>query len=451
MTITNDYGATNSLPATLTVITLPPVITSSPVSQSVGLGSNATFTVTAAGSQPLSYQWTFNGTNIVYATNNSLVLSNIQLTAAGDYSVTVINPYGTTNSIPLQLTVLTFPPQITYQTTSHSVLSSHSDTLVVSVTGTGPINYQWRYNQVPLLGETNWWLNLNDIRTNQAGIYSVSVSSPYGSTNSADIALTVTISAGYVFFTGGVSASTRVFTNSQSGGVATGYTSTNGGAYFYALFASDTKTNVNGWTNSILGTANLNYAFNDPGWTFVAYGTNRSVAGRYGAMNPDANGYTLVPGIEGGALARFVLIGWSTNIGNNLDDLKNWFNNGSVAFDGWIGQSSIGALLPLGDGGVLPTPGLVVPSFTLGLASPVLNRSYTLTTPALILQATRSGSAIKLSWPTSAGSYAVQVASKPGGPWSDPTPAYSVTQEGTNSVVTVPTANQMQFYRLMIQ
>src|ERR1019366_8014598 len=48
-----------------TVVTgTPPSIVTQPQSQTVGVGSNVTFTVTASGTAPLSYQWRLNGTNI---------------------------------------------------------------------------------------------------------------------------------------------------------------------------------------------------------------------------------------------------------------------------------------------------------------------------------------------------------------------------------------------------
>ena len=59
----------------------------------------------AAGTPPLSYQWSFNSNNIVNATNATLTLANVQLTNAGNYSVTVTNLYGATNSATAVLTV----------------------------------------------------------------------------------------------------------------------------------------------------------------------------------------------------------------------------------------------------------------------------------------------------------------------------------------------------------
>ena len=50
---------------------IPPSITTQPQGQSVSQGANATFTVAATGTTPLSYQWRLYGTNIAGATASS--------------------------------------------------------------------------------------------------------------------------------------------------------------------------------------------------------------------------------------------------------------------------------------------------------------------------------------------------------------------------------------------
>ncbi len=89
---------------------IPPTIAVQPQSQTNLVGQTATFNVTAVGAQPLSYQWSFNGTNIAGATATTLMLGNVQLTNAGIYSVLVSNSAGTLVSSNAVLTVLTSPP-----------------------------------------------------------------------------------------------------------------------------------------------------------------------------------------------------------------------------------------------------------------------------------------------------------------------------------------------------
>jgi hypothetical protein len=59
-----------------------------------------------SGTKPLGYQWYFNVTNaIANATSNLLTLTNVRLSDAGGYSVTVTNAAGSTNSATAPLTV----------------------------------------------------------------------------------------------------------------------------------------------------------------------------------------------------------------------------------------------------------------------------------------------------------------------------------------------------------
>jgi hypothetical protein len=82
-------------------------------------GSNAVFTVLAAGSPTLGYQWSFNGTNLTDGTHitgsltPTLTILNVQPGDAGNYRVTVTNLYGVAVSSNAVLTVMptcTKPP-----------------------------------------------------------------------------------------------------------------------------------------------------------------------------------------------------------------------------------------------------------------------------------------------------------------------------------------------------
>jgi len=77
----------------------PPLITLQPVSQTVKMGANVTFLVTATGPLPpgiwltkptLSYQWRQNG-KPVGGNNPTLILNNVGRAQNGTYSVTVTN------------------------------------------------------------------------------------------------------------------------------------------------------------------------------------------------------------------------------------------------------------------------------------------------------------------------------------------------------------------------
>lgn len=76
----------------------PPVITVNPVSQIVGSGGSALFEVLATGTQPLNYQWFFNGQPITNATGPFYGISNVQSENAGSYHATVANFFGSVTS-----------------------------------------------------------------------------------------------------------------------------------------------------------------------------------------------------------------------------------------------------------------------------------------------------------------------------------------------------------------
>lgn len=82
-----------------------PVWLAQPVAQTVKLGTNVSFTASASGLPAANYQWRFNGTNILGATNSSYALAFVAQTNAGNYSVTASNFMGivTSTNAPLAL------------------------------------------------------------------------------------------------------------------------------------------------------------------------------------------------------------------------------------------------------------------------------------------------------------------------------------------------------------
>lgn len=85
--------------------TQQPVITNQPQNISVALGNTATFSVTATGSTPLSYQWRKNAVTISGATSSSYSISSVSSGSAGIYSVVVSNTAGSATSNDATLTV----------------------------------------------------------------------------------------------------------------------------------------------------------------------------------------------------------------------------------------------------------------------------------------------------------------------------------------------------------
>jgi uncharacterized delta-60 repeat protein len=99
----NSYGAVTSSVARLTVD--DPLILTQPANQYGNAGSNATFSVSAFGASPLSYQWYKAGAVLNGATDSSLILSNLQSSDAGNYNVVVRNAFGSVTSSLATLTL----------------------------------------------------------------------------------------------------------------------------------------------------------------------------------------------------------------------------------------------------------------------------------------------------------------------------------------------------------
>ncbi len=89
---------------TLTVGT-PPAITDQPLSATKIIGESVTFSVTASGTAPLSYQWRKDGASISGATSSIYTIPSVVLSDAGSYDVVVSNAYGSVNSNTATLTV----------------------------------------------------------------------------------------------------------------------------------------------------------------------------------------------------------------------------------------------------------------------------------------------------------------------------------------------------------
>jgi len=99
--VSTSVGSVTSSVATLTVI--DPVITRHPEHQSRNPGETVAFSVTAAGTLPVSYQWRKDGETVPGATDSVLSITNLQQTHLGAYSVVVANSYGSATSEVAQL------------------------------------------------------------------------------------------------------------------------------------------------------------------------------------------------------------------------------------------------------------------------------------------------------------------------------------------------------------
>lgn len=76
------------------------------------VGQSVTFSVTADGTQPFTYQWAKNGAAIVGATAATYVIPTAAATDAASYTVTVANAAGSTQSDTGTLLIIVPPANV---------------------------------------------------------------------------------------------------------------------------------------------------------------------------------------------------------------------------------------------------------------------------------------------------------------------------------------------------
>lgn len=153
-------------------------------------GASATYSVTATGTSPITYQWYFNGNSISGAISSSYIIAQVDTVDEGDYYCIVTNSCNSVQSATLTLTV-NETPQITQQSSGTSLCSGSNINLSVSVEGTNPLSYQWYKTGVAINGSTNSNLALYQVGSQDAGTYKCTVSNSCGSVSSSDISIVV--------------------------------------------------------------------------------------------------------------------------------------------------------------------------------------------------------------------------------------------------------------------
>ena len=193
--VVNGVGSVISDTVHLTV-GQPPIITVQPVNLIVKKGDATTFSVTAIGTPILYYQWFKDG---VGTTNfgPSFSLINVTTNSAGNYYVVITNAYGTLQSSTINLNVLEGPTIITQPV---SITSRYTSNVTFSVTAIGnpSPSYQWKKGGVNIVGATSNVLQLNNLKIEDQGDYSVSVANIVSTILSSSAHLTVNPNEGQI-------------------------------------------------------------------------------------------------------------------------------------------------------------------------------------------------------------------------------------------------------------
>ena len=137
----------NTIRAGLASLNAGPAVLVQPQNVTTNSGATVGFSITASGLAPLSYQWLLGGTNLPGATSASYVLTNVQSTNAGSYSVIVSNFAGMVTSSNAMLVLL---PPLPGHFDSLSLRNDGS--LQLNMSGSPGVSYTLEYSEY----FTNW-------------------------------------------------------------------------------------------------------------------------------------------------------------------------------------------------------------------------------------------------------------------------------------------------------
>ncbi len=160
----------------------------------MALGATASFSVTATGTAPLTFQWKKGGTDIASPNTSSYTTPVLSASDNGTtYSVAVSNSGGSILSNVATLSVLA-TPAITTQPANQSVFEGQNATYSVVATGGGTLSYQWQRNSVDIGGAVSADYTLTSAQLADTGAqFRVKVTNAVGSATSNSAQLTVAI------------------------------------------------------------------------------------------------------------------------------------------------------------------------------------------------------------------------------------------------------------------
>ncbi len=187
---TNDCGTDQTNQSVLTVNELPS-ISVQPISKTVCENQSYTFSVTASGAAPLTYQWYKGGVSINNANNNTYTMSSIASSDDGTtYYCVVSNSCSSATSTTATLTVQS-SPSISSQTSSIDVCAGSAAPFSITATGIPAPTYQWYNGSGSISSATNDAYTIASSTTSNAGNYYCVATNTCGSATSNNIPLTV--------------------------------------------------------------------------------------------------------------------------------------------------------------------------------------------------------------------------------------------------------------------
>ncbi len=117
-----------------------------PRSQTVAIGATVALNAAAAGDEPLSYRWLFNGANLPGATNTTLVLANLSPASAGSYALVITNFTGAITSRPAIIRVKTTDFPILFRDDFETNSSANWNVFWGATNGTPDYTVNWAFD-----------------------------------------------------------------------------------------------------------------------------------------------------------------------------------------------------------------------------------------------------------------------------------------------------------------
>jgi hypothetical protein len=150
--VSNIAGSTSTDEVIVTVQGVVPIIDEQPQNVTIYDGGNFSLSVTAHGTSPLSYQWKKNNIDIGGATNSTYSKVGALISDSAHYVCEVSNIIGTTRTNIAVVTVQAIVPTIQVQPKDVTIDDNEIFTLTIAATGTLPLLYQWKKNDIDILG-----------------------------------------------------------------------------------------------------------------------------------------------------------------------------------------------------------------------------------------------------------------------------------------------------------
>jgi uncharacterized delta-60 repeat protein len=173
-------------------------IVGQPKDISLEAGEAGTFSVSAVGNSPLTYQWKKDGVELPGETNSSFTISSATDSAEGEYTV-VVTDTESGDFITSFIAELTFlaEPEILSVSEGLTLVVGQEGTFSVEVRGASPLTYQWRCDGVDLSdgerisGSTTPTLTILSSELDDAGMYSLVVQNGIGTQVTTGVSLSV--------------------------------------------------------------------------------------------------------------------------------------------------------------------------------------------------------------------------------------------------------------------